>query len=49
MNQKDLLMLNLRRQDLDYQMKAREALIHVEDSLRKKDQNVSLFFSETCN
>jgi Domain of unknown function (DUF4507) len=37
MNQKDLLFISLRRPDLDYQMKAREALIHAEDGIKKKD------------
>lgn len=41
MNPRDILLKNLRRQDLDYQMRAREALIHVEDVLRKKDLQVS--------
>lgn len=37
MNPRELLMINLRRQDLDYQTRAREALIHAEEALRKKD------------
>lgn len=40
MNQRDILLMSLRRQDLDYQMRAREALVHVEDALRKKDLQV---------
>ena len=46
MNQRDIL----RRQTLDYPVKAREALIHVKEAIRKKDfqvnfsQNFKYFF-----
>ncbi|CAG9807970.1 unnamed protein product [Chironomus riparius] len=37
MNPRELILINLKRQDLDYAVKVREALIHADDALRKKD------------
>lgn len=37
MNPRDNLLKSLRRPDLDYQVRVREALVHVEDALRKKE------------
>lgn len=34
------MLMSLRSPDLDYQMRSRDALIHVEDSIRKKDVQV---------
>lgn len=39
MNPRDQMLMILRRQELDYQMQAREALIRVEEALRNKDIN----------
>lgn len=41
-------MVSLRRQDMDYQKQAREALLHVEDVLRNncKDQTTKQIMSE---
>lgn len=36
-NPRDLILANLRRQGLDYQTRAREALVHSEDALRKQE------------
>lgn len=41
MNQKEVLLLKLTRPELDYKMRSREALIHVEEALRKNDLAVS--------
>lgn len=45
MNPRDMLLLSLRRQELDYQMRAREALIHVEEALRKNELQVKYLYS----
>lgn len=37
MNPRDLLLLSLRRQDLDYQVRAREALAQAEESLKTNE------------
>lgn len=45
MNPRETLLISLRRPDLDYQIRAREALLHVEDALRKKEQPVRWKYS----
>lgn len=37
LNSRELLLLNLKRNDIEYSVKAREALLNAEDALRKKD------------
>lgn len=37
MNPRELILINLKRHDLDYTTRVREALIHADDALRKKD------------
>jgi hypothetical protein len=41
MNQKDMIMMNLRHSDVDYQFKVRDVLISVDEALKKNDVNVS--------
>lgn len=37
MNQRELILMNLKRHDLEYATKVREALMHAGDALRMKD------------